>query len=187
MRRLQRPRRRMAFLFLAFIVTATVLGFLLYRRYEQSRMPPTVSGEHPGTKIITLFFADQSGTGLRREVREIDACPELADCVESTVDELVHGPLGDLGPTLPGSFSLKGVRIVGDTAELNLERGTEEGLPEGSSAEMMAVYSVVDTIAFNFSPIRRVRFLMEGEVMPTLKGHLDLREPLGPDFSLETK
>jgi hypothetical protein len=181
----------MALLFLAFIVSATVLGALLYRKYEQSRMSPAVSppsGAQPeGRKIATLFFADRAGTGLRREVREIDACGEPPDCVETVIDELVNGPLGELGATLPGTFSLKSVAVSGDTAVLDLERGTWEGLPGGSSAEMTAVYSIVDTIAFNFPEIRRVRFLLEGEPMPTLKGHLDLREPIAPDFSLEAK
>ena len=180
----------MTFLFLAFIVSASVLGMLLYRKYEQSRAPSVPSAareETVGKKIVTLFFVGQSGTGLRRETREIDACDELPDCVEAVIDELVNGPLGELGATLPGTFSLNSVTVAGDTAVLDLERGTWEGLPGGSSAEMTAVYSIVDTIVFNFPQIRRVRFLLEGEPMPTLKGHLDLREPLAPDFSLETK
>ena len=191
MKGLQRPRRRMAFLFLAFIISAVVLGVLLYRKYELSRAPssppPSVTEQAPGKKIVTLFFADPSGTGLRRETREIDPCDELADCVETVIDELVNGPLGELGATLPGTFSLNSVTFAGDAAVLDLEQGTWEGLPEGSSAEMTAVYSIVDTIVFNFPQIRRVRFLLHGEPMPMVKGHLDLREPLAPDFSLETK
>lgn len=188
---LQRPRRRMAFLFLAFIVSATVLGALLYRKYEQSRapssVPPSVKEQQAGKKLVTLFFADPSGTGLRRETREIDPCDELSDCIEALIDELVNGPLGELGATLPGTFSLNSVAVSGDVAVLDLEQGTWAGLPGGSSTEMTAVYSIVDTIGLNFPQIRRVRFLLEGEPIATMKGHLDLREPLAPDFSLETK
>jgi hypothetical protein len=52
---------------------------------------------------------------------------------------------------------------------------------------MAAVYAVVDSIAANFPQIRRVQLLIDGENVPTLKGHLDLRGPLAPDFSLEKK
>ena len=191
MRRKQRPRRRMTFLFIAFIVSAVVLGALFYRKYERSHMlpvvPPPAREPTAGTTIVTLFFADPGGQGLRRELREIGACNELPDCIEAVIHELVNGPLGDLGPTLPGSFSLRAARVVGDTAVLDLQKGTGEGLPEGSSAEMVAIYSIVNSIAFNFPPIHRVQFLMDGQALTSLKGHLDLREPLVPDFLLETK
>jgi len=52
---------------------------------------------------------------------------------------------------------------------------------------MAAVYSVVDSLAVNFPQIRQVRIFVEGKPVDTLKGHLDLREPLEPDFSLEKK
>ncbi|HEY6007824.1 MAG TPA: GerMN domain-containing protein [Geobacteraceae bacterium] len=187
---MQRSRRRMTFLFIAFIVSAVVLGALFYRKYERSHMPvvpPPAREPMAGTTIVTLFFADPGGQGLRRELREIGACNELPDCIEAVIHELVNGPLGDLGPTLPGSFALRAARVVGDMAVLDLQKGTGEGLPEGSSAEMMAIYSIVDSIAFNFPPIHRVQFLMDGQSLTSLKGHLDLREPLVPDFLLETK
>jgi hypothetical protein len=56
-----------------------------------------------------------------------------------------------------------------------------------SSAEMASVYAVVDCIAANFPQIKKVQLTIEGEHVPTLKGHLDLRGPLAPDFSLEKR
>ena len=52
---------------------------------------------------------------------------------------------------------------------------------------MTAVYSIVNTVAVNFPRIKRVRLLLGGKEVATLKGHLDLREPLVPDFDLEKK
>ena len=61
------------------------------------------------------------------------------------------------------------------------------GLPGGSNSEMMAVYSIVDTVAVNFPRIKLVKLTIDGKSVETLKGHLDLSEPLASDFSLEKK
>lgn len=179
----------MLFLFVAFFVSAVILGALLYRKYEQSRHAPSTPppAKEAGTIIVTLFFADQGGNGLRREAREIDVCDELSSCADAVVEEIMNGPVSELAPTLPGTFSYHDIKVTGDTAVIDLDRGALEGLPEGSSAEMSAVYSIVDSITFNFPQIRRVQFLMDGAALSTAKGHLDLREPLPPDYSLETK
>jgi hypothetical protein len=79
------------------------------------------------------------------------------------------------------------VRVGGDEAVVDLEESFVEGLPEGSSAETTAAYSLVDSIALNFPHIKKVRILIDGKPAETLKGHLDLSQPLAPDFSLEQR
>ena len=54
----------------------------------------------------------------------------------------------------------------------------------GSSAEMLAVYSIVNTIAANFPNIQKVKITVEGNSGVVLN-HLDLSEALVPDYSLE--
>ncbi len=182
-----RPRREWLVLVIAFLVCAAVLGALFLKKYEERRhltVPP-----HPqeGTLMVTLFFASPDGSGLMREGREIDACGDAADCVESVVEELINGPRGDLAATLPDNTSVRDVQVNGDLALIDLGEETIKGIPEGSHAEMMAVYSIVDSIAVNFPKIKQVKFLFDGKPADTLKGHLDLREPLQPDFELEKK
>jgi hypothetical protein len=52
---------------------------------------------------------------------------------------------------------------------------------------MTAVYSIVNTIAVNFPRIKLVKLMHNGKDLETLEGHLDLREPLAPDFTLEKR
>jgi hypothetical protein len=54
----------------------------------------------------------------------------------------------------------------------------------GSSAEMLAVYSIVNTVVVNFPVIQKVKLNVQGTSDVVLK-HLDITEPLVPDFSLE--
>ena len=185
-----RPRRReLTVLLVAFLVCAAVLGVLLLKKYDERHRQPAVPphAQQEGTRLVTLFFAAPDGSGLVREGREIDACGDPADCVESIVGELINGPLGDLAPTLPDNASLQDVQVNGDMAVIDLGEELINGLPAGSHAEMMAVYSIVDSVAVNFPRIKQIKLLVNGKTEEALKGHLDLREPLQPDFSLEKK
>jgi hypothetical protein len=183
-----RPRRRTTLLFAAFVICAVVLGARIMRKYELSRMKPSPppQTQEAGAVLVTLFFASPDGVGLMREAREIDACSDPEECAEEVMDELVNGPVGNMSPTLPPSATIRSVRLEGETALVDLGKEFVAGLPSGSNAEMMAVYSVVDSLSFNFPRIKRVRFLVEGANTASL-GHLDLREPLVPDFTLERK
>jgi hypothetical protein len=188
-RKNNRPRRELTVLFIAFIVCAAVLGALMLKKYEERHGRP-VAVPHPqqeGTFLVTLFFASPDGAGLVREGREIDPCADSAGCVERVVGELINGPLGDLAPTLPAATSIHAVQVNGELVQIDLGKEMIEGLPGGSSAEMTAVYSIVDSIAVNFPRIKQVKLLFDGKTVETLKGHLDLSGPLAPDFGMEKK
>lgn len=177
----------------AFLAAAAILGALMLQKYlsrQPSPTPPPVSAprESPATIAVTLFFASPDSGELVRETREIDACGnELSVCVRDTLQELANGPLGDLAPTIPANSTFRSVSIHGDTALVNLGKECIEGLPQGSSAELTAAYSIVNTIALNFPAIKQVAFQVEGRDISTFNGHLDLRKPLVPDFRFEQK
>ena len=177
----------MTLLLIAFVVSAVVLGLLIYRKYELSRLkiaPP--QPQEAGMLLVTLFFASPDGSGLVREVREIDACSGPTACAEEILEELINGPVGDMSPTLPTNATFRSVRVDNETATVDFGKEFTDSLPAGSNAEMMAVYSVIDSLAFNFPGIKKVKFLLEGVSMDALS-HLDLSSPLPPDFSLEKK
>lgn len=51
----------------------------------------------------------------------------------------------------------------------------------GSDTETARVYGIVDTLALNFSGVRSVRILVDGQEVDTLLGHLDLSMPIPPE------
>jgi hypothetical protein len=141
--------------------------------------PPAAVQE--GAITVTLYFA--AADGLGSEVRSLDHCPSPEECIAALVAELANGPVGELDRAIPPDTLVESVTLSGDTATLVLSPSFAAGLPSGSSAEMAAVYSIVNTVCRNLPQIRRVA-LREGEAPPRL-GHLDLTDPLTPDFSLE--
>jgi hypothetical protein len=47
---------------------------------------------------------------------------------------------------------------------------------------LLTVYGVANTLAVNFPHLRQVRFLVAGQDVETLRGHVDLRAPVPADF-----
>src|SRR6185369_6024265 len=110
----------------------------------------------PGKRKIVLFFV-ADGSRLVREVREMDPCEDAVVCLKDVLDELANGPVGEFDEALPEGTVVNAVRIDGDLAGIDLNRTFSEALPPGSSAEMLAVYSIVDSVAVNFPQITRVK------------------------------
>jgi spore germination protein GerM len=65
-------------------------------------------------------------------------------------------------------------------AKVNFSLALSKDHPGGSSAEMMTVYSIVNSLALNFPQIKRVQILIDGKSIETITGHLSLRQPISP-------
>ena len=184
----QRRRTGRLLLLVAFLCCAAALGLMMLKKYHDRVQTPT-SPATPQTdatpsRVVVLFFATTDGSGLARESREIDACSDQVDCIRAIITELAKGPLGELEPTLPQTM-VNRISVAEGIATVDLGEGFAAGLPGGSSSEMTAAYSIVNSIAVNIPGITGVKFLIDGKGVTTLKGNLDLRNPLSPDFSLE--
>jgi len=179
-------RRGMGVLIAAFLILAVFLGALVFRKYETAGTPsPVPPPQQAGLVAVTLFFAAANGDGLVREGREIEGCDEPSGCLESILEELINGPVGDLAPVLPPAGMFNSVTLEGHMARVDFANELLEALPSGSSSEMLAAYAVANSIAFNYPQVKSVLFTVDGRPLETLKGHLDIRRPLAPDFTLE--
>lgn len=176
-------------LLIAFLAAAVMLGSMMLHKYLARHQTPQgpVLPKPAGTVPVTLFFSATDGSGFIREAREIEgSCStDISPCIRAILEELANGPLGDLAATIPQNSTFRSIQIQGDTAVIDLDTTLVEGLPNGSSAEMTAAYSMVNTVTFNFPAIKKVQFLVEGRNVATLAGHLQLDKPLEPDFQME--
>jgi spore germination protein GerM len=181
----ERRKRVNISLLIPFLVIALVFGLLIWQKYQSSReVPPMPQVQQPeGERKAVLFFVAE-GSRLMREARNLESCDNTDACVKAVLDELFNGPVGDLDEALPEGAAFNGVRIEGNTAVVDLNRSFADELPAGSSAEMLAVYSIVDTICVNFPQIAKVKLTIDGKGDAVLE-HLDLSEPFTPDYALE--
>jgi spore germination protein GerM len=114
---------------------------------------------------VKLYFAqyEDNQSFLQPETRTVETGDDI---YRSVVEELVKGPESEqLYPTLPSNtlvYSVKsdnGLAIADFSKELitNFEE-----IPHSSTTEMLAIYSIVNTLT-EFDEIERVRITIEGK------------------------
>ena len=169
-----------------FILIALVFGGLFWQKYHEARQlpdaPPGKQGPAAVQKVV-LFFGD-ADSHLAREAREIEACQDRATCLRSLLEELFSGPVGDLVAVIPEWTDINRIQLEGNLATIDLSKDFAESLAPGSSAEILAVYAIVNTICTNMPEIQQVKITLDGNQESRLR-HLDLSDPLEPDYSLE--
>ena len=88
---------------------------------------------------------------------------DLASDISTAVGELIKGSSGSLVSPLPPDTKIRQVFVTKDgTAYVDFGKGLGEGTSYGASSEMATVYSIVNTVAFNFKTVRKVSILVEG-------------------------
>lgn len=163
---------------------------VVFNPFNITMAPETVDPTHivvesaEVQREVILYFGDIASPLLVQEVRFIDECATDQDCVVALVQELIAGPVGELVPVLPEHALLLDAKIVDAIAELNFNQSLITYHPGGSTSELLTVHALVNTIAANFPYIRKVLIRVDGKAIATLRGHIDLRQAVGADFSL---
>ncbi len=156
----------------------------------EDESPAEASGPAPPQAArrinVRLYFEWAEQDGLGSEEREVAFSPDLADQVRVVVGEMVKGPRSaELVSTLPAGTRVLEVFVrAGGVVYVDLSGEARTGLPGGSRAELLTVYSVVNTIVTNFPSTSRVQILVDDQVQPSLAGHVDLSRALPPDLTL---
>lgn len=182
----------------ALAVALVVLAVLFYTgggREEIKHLAETVlskfppSADEPAGRVeVSLFFLSDDDDLLHRETREIVAGPTPADEAERALEELIKGSEKDYLSPLPPQTRVRQVFVNKDgTAYVDFGKEIMEKFSYGSSSELAAVYAVVNTLAVNFRPIKRVVILVEGAERETLGGHVDLSRPFAANLALVAK
>src|SRR4029077_3859159 len=96
--------------------------------------------------------------------------------------ELLKGSANAGVPAIfPRDTVVRAAFLLDGTAFIDLGGGTlSQGWGTGSHEELMAVYSVVQTITTNFPQAKSWRILVSGAPAETLAGHVNLSRPLLP-------
>ena len=138
-------------------------------------------------RLVRLYF-ESPGMLLVPEARNIALPESPAAAMPMVVRELLKGPAVANGPlrlfpadtVLRGAYLLPGGTVVVDLGGTTLS----QGWGTGSHQELMAVYSLVQTLTANFADARRVRIVVNGSPAETLAGHVSLSRSLVPLQSL---
>lgn len=131
----------------------------------------------PEMITVDLYFLDAKSNKLVDEKREI---PKVVGMARATVEELIKGSALGLGLTspIPLGTSLLDINVRPDgRCIVDLSREFKSNLTKGSQSETMAVYSLVNTLT-QYPTVTEVQLLVDGQIVNTLQGQVDLSQPL---------
>ena len=131
---------------------------------------------------VTLFFEGPQML-LVRETRNVALPENPGGALAIVARELIKGSANaGVPPIFPRDTVVRSTFLLPDgTAFVNLGGNTlSQGWGTGSHEELMAVYSVVQTVTTNFPDAKRVRILVNDEPAETLAGHVNLSRALLP-------
>jgi len=153
---------------------------------EATPAPAEAAQEEAGRRInVRLYFEAPDREGLLPEEREVAFSSDLARQLRIVVEELAKGSTTGLLPTLPAGTRVLEVFVQAlGVAYVDLSSEASSGLPGGSRAELLTVYSVVNTVVTNFPAVSRVRIVVDDRPVDSLGGHVDVSRPLPPDMTL---
>ena len=129
----------------------------------------------PAKRTVRLFFEDAQSGAWAAEERTIVQTASEASQAKQALAELFLGPRQeDHAPSCPPGARLEELILAPDgTAYVDLSSDfVPRGKLGGSEIEHHAVFAVVHTLTANFPEIRRVRFLIQGQPVERLSGHL---------------
>ena len=184
--------RRAAIVAGAALLAAVVSALLLFgwpRWFPPSATttvsaPATASAAPSRTIKARLFYASDDGTRLTSVEREVPFAegPEQA---REIVNAQIAPAAQPFVSAVPSGTALRAVYITGrGDAYVDLSGEAVTAHPGGTLNELLTVYTIVDALTVNLPAVQSVQILIDGKEVPTLAGHVDLRQPLAKNLRL---
>ena len=138
---------------------------------------PNSSNDSMKTMKITVYYPDDAGMSLVPVEREIKFSNDEEKYI-SAVNCLLDVPNEDnITKIFPDGAKIRRISRDGNTAVVDLDSGITKNFVGGSTGEEFLINSVVETLT-EFDEVNQVRFLIDGQAVETLAGHMDLSEPI---------
>ncbi len=181
----KKNRPKQVFLPILIIVILTFLaGSFIYYKYQNKIYPKLPIKVKEGI-TVDLYFAEPNSENLIREKRKVEATGDLTSQSKQVILELIKGPDTNLTGTIPPGTSLRNLSINHDgIAFVDFSPELTTRHPGGSSAELLTIYSIVNSLTLNFKGIKKVQILVEGKKVETIAGHIFAMRPFEANTSV---
>lgn len=186
----KKVHKRRFFLSIMILVAMVFLVFFFVSLFDKI-YPPT-TGKSVATKKsekqkVQLYFSDSNERFLVAEKRYIPREKAITDQARELLGALIEGPHTDLVKTLPEGVEIRDIKVLNGTAYVDFSKKLSDLHPGGSASELMTIYSLTNTLVANVKGINKVKILMEGKDLKTIKGHIDTRNPFSINRELIVK
>lgn len=182
-------KRFLQLLAFGMVAIAVGAGWVYYRHAPSAvepRQPPADAPKstHGEPETVHLYFADAQGQVLRAETRVFPAMPNATAMARAIVQALIEGPQKTMTSTMPVT-AINAVYLAPPrTAYVDFNARLREAHPGGGHAELLTIYSIVNSLTMNMASVDRVQILMDGREIETLAGHVSIDRPLSANMLL---
>ena len=156
---------------------------ILFARPRSNGPAPPSTPKAAETMRVRLFFPQEAKGILIEEEREIPRGSAFSNSVRAVLAELTKVGGTEGRSPLPSGVELRQVFLDAfGILYLDFDKRIQ-ALASGDGIRTdLATSSIVLTLSSNFSEVKRVQFLSEGEELTLLTGGVDFRSPLQPRF-----
>lgn len=135
---------------------------------------------------VYLYFGAAADAFLVAEKRTVYGGADPTVLSKNIIDALISGPADkNLVRTLPENVSCRAFYLTDEgVAFADFSGSIRDKHPGGSEAELLAIYSLVNSLVLNVDEIKKVKILIEGNESGTLAGHIDLRFPFDANMRM---
>ena len=164
-------------------VTALAIVFIAGACRKKESADANLNAQNRVAVRSVRLFYESPQMLLVGEARNIALPESTAAALPIVIRELMKGPatpaalrLFPQDTVVRGTYLLPGGTVIVDLGGTTLTNGWGTG----SHQELMAAYSLAQTVSANFTEGRRVRILVNGGPAETLGGHVSLAKSLEP-------
>ena len=135
--------------------------------------------------LVVIYFSDPQERFLMPEKRYVYIENDSAQQAREITKALLEGSKAGLVNTFPTGASIKDVKVNDEgTAFINFNKNLTKLHPGGASAEMATIYSLTNSVTENVSGIKKVKILIDGKELPSIKGHISTKKAFAPNPEL---
>lgn len=141
-------------------------------------------------QVAILWFSDKQELLLVGEKRYIIRHSDAAAQAKEVVEALLEGSKEKNINTFPSGVILRDVKIdEAGIAYVNFASSLVKLHPGSSSTEMASINSLTNTLAQNVPEIKKVKILVEGREISSIKGHISTSKAFlpNPDILIRMK
>jgi hypothetical protein len=135
--------------------------------------------------LAIIYFSDQQERFLLPEKRYVYNEADLAQQVKEITKALLDGSKNRLVNTFPAGVTVRDVKVNKEgTAMISFSKSLTKLHPGGSTAEMATIYSLTNSVTENVSGVKKVKILIDGNEISSIKGHISTKKEFAPDREL---
>lgn len=136
-------------------------------------------------QIVKIYFSDQQERFLKPEKRYVIKESDIALQAKEIVKALLDGSKTGLINTFPEGVIVQETTIKEDgTLLVSFSKNLAKAYQGSSASEMATIYSLTNSITQNIPNIKKVKILIEGKELSSIKGHISTRKAFSPDLEL---